>query len=356
MVVDLTRILAGPYCTQILADHGADVLKVEAPEGDETRRWGPPFVEDSSAYFMNLNRNKRGIILNFREEEGRTALAGLLEGADVLIENFKSGTLEKWGFGRDVLNKRYPRLIHCCISGFGEEGPYGGLPGYDAAVQAMAGMMSINGEKEGPPLRIGAPVVDMITGLNAAVGILMAVHERTNSGQGQFVDTALFDSALATLHPYSANFLYTAKVPERTGSAHPNITPYDTFRTSTGPIFLAVGSNSQFHKLCELIGRDELSKDGRFISNASRTAHRAELKSELEAALTGFECEPLAETLIRSGVPCAPVLNIEQALHHPQARHRNMVWEDGEYRGVGAPIHLSRTPARYRNPPPKLKK
>ncbi|RMF04601.1 MAG: CoA transferase, partial [Alphaproteobacteria bacterium] len=204
-VIDLTRVLAGPFCTQILADHGADVLKVESPEGDETRRWGPPFVGDASAYFMNVNRNKRGIILNLREQEGRDALAGLLEGADVLVENFKPGTLDKWGFGRNALEQRYPRLVHCCISGFGETGPYGGMPGYDAAIQAMSGLMSINGEPDGPPLRIGAPVVDMVTGLNAAIGILMALHERSSSGKGQYVDAALFDGALSILHPYSAN-------------------------------------------------------------------------------------------------------------------------------------------------------
>ncbi|GAB4226769.1 MAG: CoA transferase [Methyloligellaceae bacterium] len=353
-VIDLTRVLAGPFCTQILADHGADVLKVESPEGDETRRWGPPFVGDASAYFMNVNRNKRGIILNLREQEGRDALTGLLEGADVLVENFKPGTLDKWGFGRNALEQRYPRLVHCCISGFGETGPYGGMPGYDAAIQAMSGLMSINGEPDGPPLRIGAPVVDMVTGLNAAIGILMALHERSSSGKGQYVDAALFDGALSILHPYSANFLYTGKIPERTGSAHPNITPYDTFATGDGPIFLAVGSDQQFRKLCEMIARPDLAKDERFTSNASRTRHRAALKRELEAALAAFRVEPLAEELIRAGVPCAPVLNLQQALYHPQAKHRNMVWEEGEYRGVGNPIRLSRTPARFRRPPPEL--
>ncbi|RMF03214.1 MAG: CoA transferase, partial [Alphaproteobacteria bacterium] len=182
----------------------------------------------------------------------------------------------------------------------------------------------------------------------------MALHERSSSGKGQYVDAALFDGALSILHPYSANFLYTGKIPERTGSAHPNITPYDTFETGDGPIFLAVGSDQQFRKLCEMIARPDLAEDERFTSNASRTRHRAALKRELEAALAAFRVEPLAEELIRNGVPCAPVLNLQQALYHPQAQHRNMVWEEGEYRGVGNPIRLSRTPARFRRPPPKL--
>ncbi len=353
-VVDLTRVLAGPYCTQILGDHGADVLKVEAPHGDETRRWGPPFIDGSAAYFMGVNRNKRGMVLDFNEEHARMTLSGLLNGADVLVENFKPDTLERWGFGRDVLERDYPGLVHCRITGFGDDGPHGGLPGYDAAVQAMTGLMSVNGEPEAGPLRAGVPVVDLVTGLNAVIGILLALHDRARSGLGQLVDVSLFDSGLSILHPHSANYLFSGELPVRTGNAHPNITPYDTFETATGPIFLAVGSDRQFARLCEMINLQALVADERFTTNAQRGMHRHELKRELETALAGFEVDDLSDRLIRNGVPCAPVFNLEQALDHPQTTHRDMVWREGTYRGVGAPVRLSRSPASMRLKPPKL--
>lgn len=353
-VLDLSRVLAGPYATQILGDHGADVLKVEAPGGDETRRWGPPFIGDTAVYFMGVNRNKRGLVLDLNSAGGQQALAGLMAGADVVIENFKKGTLEKWGFGRDRLERDFLHLIHCRITGYGDDGPCGGLPGYDAALQAMSGMMSINGETGSRALRVGIPVCDLVTGLNAVIGILMAVRERESSGRGQMVDVSLLDAGLAMLHPHSANFLATGKVPGRTGNAHPNITPYDTYETATGPVFLAVGSDRQFAKLCEMIGVAGAATDPRFATNADRCAHRADLKVVLEQALAAFEVEPLAAELNRAGVPAAPVLDLSQALNHPQTAHRNMVWEQGGYRSVGSPIHLSRTPARLRRQPPKL--
>src|SRR5450631_2932030 len=206
-VVDLSRVLGGPFCTQILGDYGAEVIKVEPPQGDDTRAWGPPFAGDTAAYFVGVNRNKRGIVLDLNQEAGRDALLRLLEPADVLVENFKVGTLERWGIGQQDLAQRFPRLIHCRISGFGADGPLGGLPGYDAVIQAMSGLMSINGNPDGPPTRIGVPVVDLATGLYAVIGILLALHERMTSGRGQFVDTALFDCGVSLLHPHLANFL-----------------------------------------------------------------------------------------------------------------------------------------------------
>ncbi|MGH8845484.1 MAG: CaiB/BaiF CoA transferase family protein, partial [Advenella sp.] len=205
-VVDLTRVLGGPYCTQILADHGAEVLKIEPPAGDETRGWGPPFIEDTAAYFMGVNRNKKGLVADLSTEGGQLFLRELLSQADVLIENFKPGTLEKWGLGKDALQKEFPQLIHCCISGFGADGPLGGLPGYDACAQALCGLMSVNGEKGGAPTRVGLPVVDMVTGLNAAIGVLLAVNERRSSGQGQYLDISLFDCAVSLLHPHAPNY------------------------------------------------------------------------------------------------------------------------------------------------------
>jgi formyl-CoA transferase len=357
-VIDLSRVLGGPYCTQILADHGADVLKIEPPQGDETRGWGPPFdAHGTASYFLGLNRNKRGMTMDLTQPAQREQLLQMLEDADVLVENFKTGTMEKWGLGFDALHARFPRLVHCRVSGFGADGPRGGLPGYDAAVQAMVGMMSINGPTDaegGSPVRLGVPAVDIATGMNAALGILMALQERHKSGKGQFVEAALYDCGLAFLHPHTANHLLDAsRVPGRSGNAHPNICPYDTFATRTVPIFLAVGNDGQFAKLVEQIGAPELASDARFASNALRSANRVELKRLLEAHLTTFDCEPLAERLIRAGVPCAPTRDIPAALADPHTAHRGMVVQIGEYKGVASPIKLSRTPATYRREPPR---
>jgi crotonobetainyl-CoA:carnitine CoA-transferase CaiB-like acyl-CoA transferase len=362
-VIDLSRVLGGPMCGQILGDHGADVLKIEPPQGDETRGWGPPFDADGTAsYFLGLNRNKRGMVLDLTQPEERNRLLELLADADVMLENFKTGTLEKWGLGFETLHARFPRLIHARVSGFGADGPLGGLPGYDAAIQAMAGIMSINGEPDaegGAPLRVGVPVVDIVTGLNAALGILLALAERQKSGKGQFVEASLYDCGLSLLHPHSANHLLDGRIPKRTGNAHPNIVPYDTFATGTEPIFLAVGNDGQFRKMCEVIDANELVSDARFANNGQRSIHRDQLKPLLEAKLAKFECKELADTLVRAGVPCGPILDVPHALAAPHTRHRGMVVNVGEGAdarcGVGSPIKLSRTPASYRLPPPKFK-
>ncbi len=353
-VIDLTRILSGPYCTQILADHGADVIKVEPPGGDETRSWGPPFAEGTASYYIGVNRNKRGIVLDLAGKQGQETLLGLLAGADVLIENYKPGTLEKWGLTRAALDKRFPRLVHCRISGFGADGPMGGLPGYDAAVQAVAGLMSINGHPEGEPTRMGVPIVDLSAGLNAAIGILMALYERQRSGRGQFIDIALYDCGLSLMHPFAANYFLSGKTPNRVGNAHPNITPYDTFATATTPIFLAVGNDGQFQKLCAELGRPEVAEEARFKTNGDRNRHRSELKPILEELLRGHDCEAIAERLIKRGVPCGPVRNLPDAVSSDHAAHRGMVVESGDYKGMGWPIKLSRTPASFRSAPPKL--
>jgi crotonobetainyl-CoA:carnitine CoA-transferase CaiB-like acyl-CoA transferase len=356
-VIDLSRVLAGPYCTQILADHGADVLKIEPPVGDETRGWGPPFdAQGTASYFHGLNRNKRGCTMDLTEAAQREALLGLLEGADVLVENFKTGTMEKWGLGPELLLSRFPRLVYCRVTGFGADGPMGGLPGYDAAIQALSGIMSVNGEpdaKGGEPLRVGLPVVDMVTGLNAALGVSFALIEREKSGRGQFVEVALYDAGLSLLHPHAANHLMDGRIPGRSGNAHPNITPYDTFATGTEKIFLAVGNDKQFATLCRLIGIDDLPGDERFKTNGQRSVNRVALKERLEAALARFECKPLAERLVREGVPCAPIQDVASALADPHTLHRGMVVELEGYRGVASPIKLGRTPASYRLPPPQ---
>lgn len=352
-VIDLSRVLGGPFATQILGDHGAEVIKIEPPGGDETRGWGPPFQDETASYFLGVNRNKRGLALDFGQPAARDVLLHLLEDADVLVENFKTGTLEKWGLGySDVLAARFPRLIHCRVSGFGADGPLGGLPGYDAVIQAMAGLMSVNGEKGGEPLRVGLPVVDMVTGLNAVIGILLALNHRTVSGRGQFVEAALFDCGLSLLHPHAANFFLSGRTPSRSGNDHPNIAPYSVFATGGQPLFLAVGNDRQFARLCEVIGAPEIGEDPRFLSNGARVANRDALRGALETVLARHDGALLATTLIQAGVPSGPVLGVDQALEHPHAIHREMVVSRDGYRGVGAPVKLSATPASYRLTPP----
>jgi len=353
-VIDASRVLGGPYAGQILADHGADVIKVEPPSGDETRGWGPPFKGDAASYFIGVNRNKRGMAIDLRQEAGQALLGKLLETADVFIENFKTGTLDKWGLSEDEIERRFPRLVHCRVSGFGADGPLGGMPGYDAAIQASAGLMSVNGELGGQPLRIGLPVVDMTTGLNAVIGILMAINERHTSGKGQFVETTLYDCGFSLLHPHLPNHYLSGKVPGPSGNAHPNICPYDTFATGTDPIFLAVGNNRQFATLCRMIGREDLARDPRFADNSDRNQNRDALKGELEAAMATSDCAQLADDLIKAGVPCGMVRSIDQVIADPHTQHREMVVDIDDYRGTGSPIKLSRSPARYDRKPPSF--
>ena len=351
-VLDLSRILGGPYCGQILGDHGADVLKVEPPGGDDTRTWGPPFRDGVASYYHGLNRNKRIQHLDLTTAEDRQRLLALVAEADVLIENFKTGTMERWGIGQAELSQRFPRLVWCRVTGFGSDGPLGALPGYDAAVQAMTGIMSINGEADGGPLRVGLPVVDMVTGMNAALGVLMALQERERSGRGQLVEAALYDSGLALLHPHAANWFMDGRAPKRTGNAHPNIYPYDALRTGTDPVFVAVGNDRQFAAFCRVIGRTELAALPDYATAGARSAHRDALKTALEAQMATLDGRALVEDLMAAGVPAAPVLDVESALRHPHTAHRGMVVEmEGGWRGLGSPIKLDRTPASYRHVP-----
>lgn len=354
-VIDLSRVLGGPYCTQALADHGAEVIKLEPLSGDETRGWGPPFEGDDASYFRGINRNKRGIAVDLSRPEGLALLMQLLEDADVLVENFKPGTLQRWGIGfQEVLSPRFPGLIHCAISGFGADGPLGGLPGYDAVIQAMAGLMSVNGEGEGGPLRIGLPIVDMVTGLNALAGILLALNERQRSGLGQSLDISLYDCGLSLLHPHLPNYFASGKTPKRTGNAHPNIAPYDSYRTAGEPIFLAVGNDRQFARLCRELGASELLEDPRFADNGQRSVNRLALKQALERHLVAHDGASLAPRLIGLGVPCGSIATVDQVVTHPHTRHRGLLVELDGYRGIGSPVKLSRTPASYRTVPPTL--
>ncbi len=354
-VIDLTRVLGGPYCTMILSDHGAEVIKVEPPQGDEVRDWGPPFHDDDASYFIGINRNKRAIALDIGKPAGRAVLLRLLEGADILIENFKPGSMEKWDLGYDMLSQRFPRLIHCRISGFGADGPLGGLPGYDAILQAMTGLMSVNGDASTGPMRLGTAIVDMGTGLYSAIGILMALHERERSGHGQYLDMTLYDCGMALLHPQAANFFLNGKRPAR----RPQIRIPIWCRMTSFPPRPATssshrGNNGQFRKMAEIIGRPELADDPQFADNGKRNLNRAALTKVLAAAFAEHDGNELALKLIRGGVPAGPVLPVDEATAAPHTAHREMVTELDWYRGIGTPIKLRRTPGGTRRPPPKF--
>jgi crotonobetainyl-CoA:carnitine CoA-transferase CaiB-like acyl-CoA transferase len=353
-VIDLTRVLGGPYCTQILADHGADVIKVEPPAGDEVRDWGPPFHDEDAAYFVGINRNKRSIGLDLASEDGRAVLMKLLEGADVLIENFKPGTLDKWGIGNEILRAKFPRLVHCRISGFGADGPRGGNPGYDAIIQAMTGMIMATGSPQSGPMRIGVPVVDITTGLYAAIGILMALSERQRSGEGQFLETTLFETGLSVMHPHAANYFMHGKPPALTGNEHPNLVPYAIFPTRTGNIFIGVGNDGTFRKLAKEIGKEELASDPRFARNRDRVANRDALREELAAVFSQYDAEPLCDRLLAAGLPAGPVQSIDQALASAHVSYRGDVIEKDWYKGVASPIRMSRSKASLRSVPPKF--
>ena len=354
-VIDCTRVLGGPYCTQILADHGAEVIKVEPPQGDEVRDWGPPFKDGLSAYFSGVNRNKRSISLDLTAERGRAVLLRLLAGADVLIENYKAGTLENWGLGyEDVLSTTFPRLVYCRITGFGVDGPLGGLPGYDAAVQAWTGLISINGSEESGAMRLGIPIVDLGTGLYAAFGILAALQERSRSGRGQMVEATLFDCGFALQHPHAANFFMSGEPPRLTGNAHPNIAPYDLFATRGRPLFLAVGNDRQFQRACRILGQPDLADDPRFRHNADRVRQRAALTAEIAALVAGLDGETIATRLVEEGVPAGAALGVADVAAHPHTRHREMVVAKDAYTGTGIPLKMSRTPGAVRTTPPRF--
>jgi len=355
-VLDLSRVLAGPLCAQMLADHGASVIKVEPPDGDEARRFGAPLDERGEvAYFGALNRGKRSIAVDLSRPAGRAVLEKLLADADVLIENFLPGTMEKWGLGYETtLAARHPRLIYCSVSGFGADGPLGGLPGYDAVLQAICGLMSVNGTPDSGALRLGVPVVDYLTGYNALSGVLLALAARERSGFGQRVEATLFDTGLALLIPHASNWFYSGRIPQRMGSSHPNIAPYDRYAAADGEVFLGVVNNGQFSRFCECVSRPDLACDPRFADSSVRLANRDALRAEIEGTLIAFPAAALCEDLMRHGVPAGPVNDVAQALSQPHAAHRAMVVDQQGHRSLGLPVKLSATPGRAGSLPPRL--
>jgi len=354
-IIDLTRVLGGPYCTQILGDNGAEIIKIEPPQGDETRNWGPPFRDGEAAYFMGVNRNKKSIALDLRSEGGREVLLRLLEDADILIENYKTGSMERWGLGyEEVLKDRFPKLIHLRVSGYGADGPYGGLPGYDGIVQAVAGMMSVNGDPQSGRMRIGVPLVDLGTGLFSAIALLSAIHERHKSGLGQYIDMALYDCAVAFMHPHVANNAISDEIPGLTGNSHPNLAPYDKFQTQTCEIFLGAGNNRAFKFLCETLNREELLDDPRFKENSDRLKNKDTLFDILEKILSKVDGHQLSMDLSKAGVACGPLLDTEEVMSSDLAAHRDMVVKKDGYTGFGNPVKLQRTPGEMQCIPPRF--
>ncbi|MDP6787136.1 MAG: CaiB/BaiF CoA-transferase family protein [Rhodospirillales bacterium] len=367
-VFDMTRVLAGPACTQILGDLGAEVIKVERPGvGDDTRKWGPPYLKDAggretteSAYYLAINRNKRSITLDITKPEGQELALGLIEHCDVLIENFKVGDLARRGLAYEQLRQRFPRLVYCSITGFGQTGPYKERPGYDYLAQAMGGIMSVTGDVDGRPMKVGVAIADIMTGMYATTAILAALRHRDATGAGQHIDMALFDSQLAWLANVGQGYLISGEEPPRLGNDHPTVVPYGVFGAADGPFVLGVGNDAQFRRFCEFSATPELADDKRFATNASRVRNRAALIPLIEGAIARHPMRYWIEGLKKVGVPAAPINTVAQAFADPQAKHRGMVREidhplsDKPLPMTANPIRMSRTPVEYRHAPPTL--
>ena len=366
-ILDLTRILAGPYCTMMLGDLGADVIKVERPgRGDDSRSWGPPFVGQpygpypgESAYFMAANRNKRSITVNLKHPQGLEIIHQLARSSDVLVENFRTGVLDEMGLGYEQLRALNPRLVYCSISGYGRTGPYAERPGYDFIIQAEGGMMGITGPEEGPPYRVGVPIVDITAGMFAATAILAALRARDLTGEGQVVDVSLLDAQVALLANVASNYLVGGAEPRRLGNAHPNITPYEAFRARDRWFALAAANDRQWATLCDAIERPDLKDDPRFATNGARVTNRAALSEVLGAAFIARDAGEWLATFQEAGLPCGPINTVPDVFDHPQAQARDLALETwhptaDQVRLTGFPYKLSGTPAEVRRPPPLL--
>ena len=370
-VLDLSRVMAGPWCTQILADLGAEVIKIERPGlGDDTRHWGPPWFKDAqgntttqSAYYLSANRGKHSVTVDIGSEEGQALIRELAAECDVLVENFKTGGLDKKGLGYADLSKINPGLIYCSVTGFGHTGPMAADAGYDYLIQAQSGLMSITGVADGQPgagpMRVGMAVADLTTGMNAVIAILSAVHHRTNPGEGQHLDMALLDVQVSWMANQAQNYFCSGKVPGRTGEYHPNLAPYQPFPTKDGKVIIAVGNDGQFQRLCKALGQPELAEDPRFATNPQRVLHREELVGKLCECTRTRTSREWMDCLVGVHVPCGPIQNLAEVFEDPQVLARNMKIELehpqlGKVPGIANPIKFSKTPQVYRKAPPLL--
>lgn len=370
-VLDLSRVLAGPWSSQALADLGAEVIKIERPgSGDDTRAWGPPYLKDQAgndtseaAYFLSANRGKQSVTVNVSKPEGQDIIRRLAKESDVFIENYKVGDMARYGLSYADLKKINPRLIYCSITGFGQDGPMAHLPGYDFIIQGIGGLMSITGERDdlpgGGPQKVGVAVADLMTGLYSTIAILAALNHRHESGKGQYIDMALLDVQVATMANMNMNYLTSGKIPKRQGNAHANIVPYQVFNAQDGELIIAVGNDSQFAKFCDVIGSPELAADERYATNTNRIRHREVLIALLQDILVKRTVADWIARIEPAGVPCGPINNIAQVFEHPQVRHRGMKIElphpsAGTTPMVANPIKFSATPVTYGKAPPTL--
>ena len=368
-ILDLSRVLAGPSCTQLLADLGADVVKVERPRvGDETRTWGPPFLKDAagkdtaeSGYYLSANRNKRSVTINFAKPEGAALVRRMLPKFDVLIENFKVGGLREYGLGYEQLHEEFPRLVYCSITGLGQTGPDAARPGYDMMAQGAGGIMSVTGDPDRPPVKVGVAVNDVMSGLYSGIALLSALRHRDRHGVGQHIDVALLDVQVAWLYNVGMNYLLSGKVPGRLGTAHPNTVPYQVFESSDGYFILGANNDQQFRRYCEFAGVAPLADDPKFSTNAARVTNRDELVQIVSDISRKHTTQYWLEGLERIGLPCGPVNDLRQVFEDPQVIHRNMKItmsrppaEGGTFPLIGNPLKLSETPVTYRLPPPRL--
>ncbi|MEP5153925.1 CoA transferase [Planktotalea sp.] len=369
VVLDLSRILAGPTATQLLGDMGATVFKIENPKtgGDDTRSWGPPYAEtidgesDLSAYFMAANRNKYSISADLSTPEGQAIVHKIAQHADIVVENFKPDSLKKYGLDHAAMCAKHPSLVYCSISGYGQTGPNKDKAGYDLMAQAYGGIMSLTGAPEGPPMKVGVGIADVMCGMYASVGILAALRHRDQTGQGQHIDLALVDAQMAWLINEGTNFLTSGKNPERRGNAHPNIVPYDVFATQNDHVIIAVGNDSQFQRFCIAIERSDLAQDSRYQTNPDRIANRTLLTAEITVTLAKLDRDDVLQSLDAVGVPCGPINTLSQALTSEQAKARAAVvsmehnqTSAGRVDLLGNPLKFSQTPVRYRMPPPRF--
>jgi crotonobetainyl-CoA:carnitine CoA-transferase CaiB-like acyl-CoA transferase len=368
-VIDLTRVLAGPYCTQMLGDLGADVIKIERPgSGDDTRKFAPPFVTDNegketteSAYFMSANRNKRSVEIDLTSEAGQNIIRKLALKADVLVENFKTGNLSKYGLGYDDLKALNPKLVYCSITGFGQTGPYSKRPGYDFLIQGMGGIMSITGEADREPQKVGVPIADIMSGMFAAVAINAALRHAALSGQGQYIDIGMLDTQVAWLVNQGMNFLHSGEA-ERLGNAHPNIVPYQVFKSSDGHIVLAIGNDKQFKTFCDFAGAHELPNDPKYSTNDARVKNRAEIVELIQNLIMQKPSQYWLEELEKMKIGCGPINNLHQTFTDPHVLAREMITqiphplikEGGGAKLIASPLRLSETPVAYRHHPPLL--
>ena len=355
-VVELARILAGPWCGQLLADLGADVIKVEAPQGDDTRRWGPPFVEPdgAAAYFHGCNRGKRSVVIDFKTNEGRAALHRLLADADILIENFKTGGLAAYELDYASLSTKYPRLIYCSITGFGQTGPYAERAGYDFIIQGMSGLMSVTGEPDGQPQKTGVAVTDIFTGIYASTAILAAIHRRAQTGRGDHIDMALFDVATGIMANQAMNYLTSGNVPKRMGNNHPNIVPYQVFDCADGHIIIATGNDGQYQRLCAVLGLDGLAHAPDYATNAARLSNRTALVAVLNSATKAYDKAALLAACRAQNVPAGPINDMAEVFADPQIIAREMQISPGGVPGLRSPITFAEASLSLGRPAPAL--